>query len=190
MIELEGGKKIFQEMSAGWDRNLSSFKVNRCMYCHDLTAELADISFGDAWLPEVVENDSVGSNLIIARSDFGEETLAQMNASEIIWSTPIEKGRVAESQNYCNWKKTAISGRIKLAQMLSKEVPDFGQTRFPSPSLISVRNAAIQHFQMMLASRKALWWLLRLLNRVIDVAEHFNLVCIPHSEKEMSGKPQ
>ena len=176
------------EMRKGWDRNLSSFKLNRCMYCHDMFAELADISYGDAWIPEVIDSDPVGTNLIVIRSSIGEDVFAQMNASEKIWSASIEKQRVLESQKNFEWKKISISGRIKLAQMLDNKVPDYGKTVFPAPTLISLRDAAVQHFQMKLSSRKTMWWLLRLINLIIDVADFLNLFHIPPSKKEMSGQ--
>ena len=42
--------------------------------CTDAVCELADISFGDAWLPEL-SNDKIGTSLVISRSETGEEVL-------------------------------------------------------------------------------------------------------------------
>jgi coenzyme F420 hydrogenase subunit beta len=186
-VELRCGRKIYQGMHEGWDRNLSAFKVNRCMYCHDHTAELADISFGDAWLPEVTAADTVGTNLMITRSLHGEDVLRQMKGSGRILLAPIERQRVLESQEYCRWKKMGISARIKLARLLGKKVPAYGGLTFPAPSLMSFRDAAVQHFQMVLSSKKSMWWMLRLTSRVIDAAEQKNLFYIPPTEKQRSG---
>jgi coenzyme F420 hydrogenase subunit beta len=45
-----------------------------CRLCCDETAELADISFGDAWLPEL-QHDHVGSSIIVSRNEVAEQLL-------------------------------------------------------------------------------------------------------------------
>ncbi len=173
-VELKSGRKIHQGYHEFWDRSLQAFKLNRCMYCHDHTSELADISFGDAWLPEVIAADTVGTNLMITRSRNGEDVLRQLKDSEIIFLAPIKRQRVLESQANCNWKKTAISARIKLAQILGKKVPDYGGLTFPAPSLVDFRDAAVQYFQMVLSSKKSIWWILRITSRIINAAGRFS----------------
>lgn len=42
------------------------FKYNACEFCDDVLAETADITVGDAWLPQYQE-DSMGTNVIIVR---------------------------------------------------------------------------------------------------------------------------
>lgn len=43
------------------------FKLEACDYCDDIMAETADVTVGDAWLPEYVQ-DSGGTNIITIRS--------------------------------------------------------------------------------------------------------------------------
>lgn len=43
------------------------FKYQACEFCDDVFAETADITFGDAWLPEYV-NDNKGTNIIVTRN--------------------------------------------------------------------------------------------------------------------------
>lgn len=43
------------------------FKYKACDFCDDVVGETADVSVGDAWLPEYV-SDSGGTNIIIVRS--------------------------------------------------------------------------------------------------------------------------
>ena len=45
------------------------FSPIRCTLCCDHNCELADISFADAWLPEIQEKDNVGSSIIIYRNE-------------------------------------------------------------------------------------------------------------------------
>ncbi len=49
----------------GTDYGLGLFKYNACDFCDDVVGETADISIGDAWLPEFM---SGGTSLIIVRN--------------------------------------------------------------------------------------------------------------------------
>jgi coenzyme F420 hydrogenase subunit beta len=64
--------KIFSKFSLSKDLFVSNwghglFKLNACDYCDDVVAETADISIGDAWLPEYTK-DNLGNNIIIVRN--------------------------------------------------------------------------------------------------------------------------
>lgn len=51
----------------GTDWGAGYFKPNACDYCDDVVAETADISIGDAWLPDF-EKDPDGSSVIVVRN--------------------------------------------------------------------------------------------------------------------------
>lgn len=51
--------------TTNWGHGL--FKYNACEYCDDVLGETADITIGDAWLPEYVK-DSLGTNIISVRN--------------------------------------------------------------------------------------------------------------------------
>lgn len=59
-----------------WGEGL--FRHPACEYCDDVVAECADISVGDAWLPNYL-HDSLGSNLVIVRN----ESLSKLISAEI-----------------------------------------------------------------------------------------------------------
>src|SRR5690606_21486056 len=50
------------------------FKSNACDFCTDVLTELADISLGDAWLPEY-RLDGLGNSVIISRSKLADELI-------------------------------------------------------------------------------------------------------------------
>lgn len=56
--------------AGAWTYNL--FMLKSCDYCDDITCETADISLGDAWLPEYMA-DWRGTNLLVTRSPFMHE---------------------------------------------------------------------------------------------------------------------
>ncbi|MDP6634995.1 MAG: Coenzyme F420 hydrogenase/dehydrogenase, beta subunit C-terminal domain [Phycisphaerae bacterium] len=83
-----------------WTSLFSSFVYSTpyCLSCTEQTNELADISFGDAWLPDVVERDKIGRSICIARTETGSSILEQARDAKAITLTDLEPRRVAESQ--------------------------------------------------------------------------------------------
>ena len=51
----------------GTNWGLGLFKLKACDYCDDVIGETADISFGDAWLPDYIE-EYLGTNVIVTRN--------------------------------------------------------------------------------------------------------------------------
>ena len=73
------------------------FKYKACDFCDDVVGETADISIGDAWLPEYV-SDSGGTNIVVVRSRILNALLTDaVSAGRLhLDSIPVEK--VVESQ--------------------------------------------------------------------------------------------
>jgi len=51
----------------GYNWGYGFFKYKACDYCDDVVSETADVSVGDAWLPQYV-SDSGGTNVVIVRN--------------------------------------------------------------------------------------------------------------------------
>jgi len=85
-----------------WTSLFSSFiyATPYCLSCTDQTNEFADISFGDAWLSDVVNRDRLGCSICIARTKFGSSVLEQAIRAKVIKLTNIEPRRVVESQGW------------------------------------------------------------------------------------------
>jgi len=60
--------------------NMGFFTPERCFLCPDLTNELADISFGDAWLPKLIARKE-GFNMVITRTKPGQEIFERGSVS-------------------------------------------------------------------------------------------------------------
>lgn len=113
-----------------WDEGVSEAWINRwftpnaCNYCDDVFAELADVTFMDAWLPEY-SKESKGTNLVLLRSP---EILAfiqegtekkEINVSKI----PIEN--IIKSQiGVLDLKRNQLSYRLYLALQEGQKVPE------------------------------------------------------------------
>lgn len=81
----------------GHDWGMGLFKPKACDFCDDVVGETADITIGDAWLPQYVQ-DSRGTNLIIVRNSSLAGILHQAAADGRINLEAIDPGEVARSQ--------------------------------------------------------------------------------------------
>lgn len=77
------------------DWGLGMFKYPACDLCDDVTAETADISFGDAWLPDYA-GDPRGANIYLARSSAALDVMHQHRDELSV--APLTPDEVARSQ--------------------------------------------------------------------------------------------
>lgn len=80
-----------------YDWGIGWFRPQACDYCDDVVAECADISFGDAWLPEYV-GDWRGTNVIVARNADSLAIIRKGGEDGELDLIPIGADRVVESQ--------------------------------------------------------------------------------------------
>lgn len=110
-----------------YNRNFVSHSVLRCTLCSDGLSELADISVGDAWLPEY-KKDVIGTSLIIARDRIGEDLLTLAKESKIIEYANINPEKVIQAQkNMLFFKKKSLVSRLLILKILGKKTPLFKQ---------------------------------------------------------------
>ncbi|WP_332911572.1 Coenzyme F420 hydrogenase/dehydrogenase, beta subunit C-terminal domain [Algoriphagus boritolerans] len=73
------------------------FKSRACDFCTDVMTELADISLGDAWLPEY-RNDGLGNNIIVTRSKMADLIISNGISSGELKVSFISTGKIIQSQ--------------------------------------------------------------------------------------------
>ena len=95
----DGGEPVTKPTSElfGCDWGLGLFKYRACDFCDDVLAETADVSVGDAWLPEYA-SDSRGTNIIVARTQEIADMLRDGIVSGALLLDPVSADRVAKSQ--------------------------------------------------------------------------------------------
>jgi coenzyme F420 hydrogenase subunit beta len=90
------------------------FYPERCLMCNDGICELADISFGDAWLPEF-QDDKIGTSIIVSKNEIGEKIIQEMVSKNKINLSSIHVKKVMKSQSeMIYFKKKNIKARRKL----------------------------------------------------------------------------
>ena len=104
----------------------------RCLMCSDGVCELADISFGDAWLPEL-SNDKIGKSILVSKSEMGEQLLQTAKLKNKIELDGIGAKKVIQSQaGMLYLKKKCLNAHIKLF----KVAPKYNQNNLLEPDTI------------------------------------------------------
>jgi len=109
---------LFIPLKMYWNRFLNYCFIPRgCTHCHDLTAEDADISVGDAWgLSETAE---LGLNAIICRTRRGEELLSMAVERGDIRIREVSPAEIVRTQrNYLLLKKGRLNLKLRVYMLL------------------------------------------------------------------------
>ena len=158
----DGAEKLIPRSEYGIFHSLGFFTPSRCALCCDQTNELADISLGDAWLPEL-EEDRIGTSVIICRSKEGENLLqyATSKGKIALWNIEEKKVRLMES------KKASFPMNSRLAYLSGKKQPNYN-TSLPKVGstpvfllLYAYTSVPLLYLNMFLSSRRQLRWLIK-----------------------------
>lgn len=102
------------------------YSMERSLLCVDLSNELADLSFGDAWATRYEERKE-GFSLVAVRTDRGEAAfLACLDGGVIGVETSSRDDAVAMHAHGLYNKKYAVWSRIRLRRWMGGPVPVYG----------------------------------------------------------------
>lgn len=117
------------KMDKGWQVISSIFYYPyRCLMCNDHTAELADISFGDAW--HIKDKDNIGESILISRNHMVEEILGNMEKDRVITKNESTGNDLKKSQDYMIFKKRFLGARMKVFKLFGNKTPSYNRS-FP-----------------------------------------------------------
>lgn len=110
-------KSIMSEIFGGF-----YFSNFYCTVCSDHLNEYADVSFADAWIPDIIKKDTQGTSIIITRTDVGSALVDRAYKENIIELREISGEEIIKSQQHMNnFKKRGITKRTKLIKLFSKK---------------------------------------------------------------------
>ena len=156
-IQLKDGGERFIPSSIYWNCIFGSFffTPTRCTSCSDGFCELADISFGDAWLPEL-SDDKIGKSVIISRNKISEDFFKKAEAKKIIESINIHSRKAKQSQEgLLNFKKKKLTARIFILELLNKNVPN-NNSKLLKPRMIAYLGAILLYLNIWVLSKQPL----------------------------------
>jgi coenzyme F420 hydrogenase subunit beta len=124
-ITLADGRKF--ELEKFYANYMTLFySVERSLLDVDLSNELADLSFGDAWAPRYEERRE-GFSLIAVRTERGRELFEQCKTAGVIQTqySSLDDSLSMHSHGLFN-KKYAVWSRIDLRRWMGGKIPDYG----------------------------------------------------------------
>lgn len=130
-ITLKDGSNLSIPLFGTWNSYWSVFSSYfftplRCLMCPDQTAELADISLGDAWLPEL-SFDKIGRSIIVTRTKIAEDIISLARSSKAISVMKVNPTKVIQTQKLLlRFKKDFFEARCSLLKLFGKSTPEFG----------------------------------------------------------------
>lgn len=157
-VNLINEKKICEEYTKYYAGNFSSFIPWRCTMCFDHDCELADISFGDAWLSRTKNEDNIGSSVIISRNKIGEDILTVLSDNKIIDINEINDLELAEMRKKYYFKKIGINSRFSIAKLIGKKIPVYTNQILLNQSISNYFVASYLYTWMYISSKKSLWF--------------------------------
>ena len=177
-IELKNGNKKFIKYGEYWTKGFGSyFFPNRCTLCCDGVCELADVSFGDAWLPELRKDKTIGKSVIISKTKIGDEILQKCHAKNKIKLNKITAEKVIESQRaMLNFKKRSFQARVSIISLFDKKEPNY-TSKLLKPRVSDYLAATSFYFWLWISS-KHLW-------RLLDV--HKSIKKVRNSPLRLAG---
>jgi coenzyme F420 hydrogenase subunit beta len=158
-VNLKDGRVVRIPLFGSWNSYwvvFSSyfFTPIRCLTCPDHTAELSDISLGDAWLPEL-KHDKIGRSIIVTRTKIAEDILSLMSSAGAISVMSVDPSKVKQSQKLLlRFKKDFFGTRFALLKSLGKQTPKFGITTNCTWSPIAFLKAFYPYFNILLSSNQ------------------------------------
>lgn len=156
-ITLKNGNKIHSPLPIYYTQILRHYFVpSRCTLCSDQSCELADISFGDIWLPEF-RNDKIGTSVVISRNKIGERILQNAVLKRRIELINIDRSKVVKSQKLSLlYKKSYLNARIFLFKIFGKSIPSYNQELL-EPKFSAYLHGMLIYLQIYISSKRYLW---------------------------------
>lgn len=152
IVDLKNGDRVSISYDDFYNCQWFSFSPLRCMLCSDAVNELADISFGDAWLPEF-KHDNIGRSIIIPRSKIAEDVLKEAVTNGLIELSEVDKEKVIQSQKKLFiLKKKILPSSIALFRFLGRNVPKYDQV-LSKAKITDYLNSAFLFLRFYIASK-------------------------------------
>lgn len=127
----------------------------RCLFCCDLTAELADISCGDPWFPEVMSQENLGKSIIINRTKDSEKILLKAIQENYIEIEKISPEKVYQSGYMMQTKKRDVNVRFLIRKIFKKSVPHYNLALL-KPGIKNYLRGIFVYLNSYLSSKKRL----------------------------------
>ncbi len=142
----------------------SFFIPNRCQFCIDHYAELADVSFGDIHYGKYKE-DKVGVNSVVVRNAEFDGLLKDAVNAGYIQLEVLTEEELVKCQSAAPKKKGRVGGVLKFAKAIGKKVPEYDSPLTVYNYWKSIAYYLFAKSQMFVGKRRWLWWIIPLVTK-------------------------
>ena len=94
-----------------------------CLFCCDAVCQLSDLTFMDAWLPEIKARDKMGTSFMISRSTRGQELVEAALQKGIITLQTTDRGSIIRSQGNMQYPPIDSNIMRNIFNALGQNVP-------------------------------------------------------------------
>lgn len=134
---------------------LHFFTPGRCLLCCDAIARLADITFMDAWLPEVKAKDRVGTSIVVSRTGMCEALCRSARAKHAIALERIGCSDVIRSQGRARIANKDLRAQYRLSRLCGGPTPDY-RIVIPRSGAVNYLRASVARLNMWVSSKACL----------------------------------
>ena len=126
------------------------FSPMRCTFCTDGTSELADISFGTAWLPKLAGRKE---SVCICRTSIGEYILKNAIIKKYIEGIPINASLVIQSEKgIFDFTKKKLHSRLTVIKICNQSTPHYSGVTLWAPKFFDYIEAISIYCKIFLIS--------------------------------------
>jgi coenzyme F420 hydrogenase subunit beta len=99
------------------------FYLNTCITCISGLCNQADIACGDAWLPEIMNNDTKGTSIVVSRTKIGNHLLYEAEKNHYVTLQQINSQSIIKAQQHMlNFKHLSYNVRLNVLKFFRKKV--------------------------------------------------------------------
>lgn len=157
---IENNEVVYKELYQSYFHPLRSFFIpNRCNYCIDHYAELADICFGDIHI-KPYSDDTIGINSIIVKNEKWLKLFEECRDAGAIHLDEIPFETISDSQRMSFKKKGRNGAFVNIGKKIGLTVPEYDVDYLREPTRQDWISYLQTRFQQYIGSHKSLWWLI------------------------------
>lgn len=124
----------------------------RCLFCCDYANEFSDLSFGDPWIPKIMENEKIGQTLVISRTKTAERLLLNAIHDNYIKINETSTENVKIAGSYMESKKKDVVARLRIRRVFNSNVPKY-DIKLLNPGLMNYLKGYVTYQNTFLSSK-------------------------------------
>lgn len=127
--------------------------------CYDHLNEFADISFGDAWLPEVVKQRK-GETIVITRTEKGENLIQKAKEEGVIEVKEVSRTILMQAQKFNQKKKNWLEAHLYVAKLFGGAVPSY-YVKYPKSTKPQIFQSACDYLNSQIPYSRLTYFFLK-----------------------------